>query len=196
MPDGGTLAHFDFLKAFFKDRHTIGAVAPTSRGVARRMAKLGDVATAATIAEFGPGTGAITFSLLDALPADSRMWAFEIYEPFVEHLRREVTDPRFTLLEQSATEIEALRQREVPDGFDAVISSIPFSLIGPDTTRQIVRAVARSLRPDGVFVALQYHPTFLRPFLTEEFAQVRRHPYLWNIPPTLLLTARGARQRN
>jgi phosphatidylethanolamine/phosphatidyl-N-methylethanolamine N-methyltransferase len=196
MPEGGALAHLDFLRAFFKDRHTIGAVAPTSRGVARRMARLGDVQSARSIAEFGPGTGAITFSLLEALPADSRIWAFEVYTPFVEHLQREVTDPRFTLLERSAADIEDVRQREVPDGFDAVISSIPFSLIGPDTTRQILRAVARSLRPDGVFVALQYHPTFLRPFLLEEFAQVRRNPYLWNIPPTLLLTARGPRRPN
>ncbi|MSP23009.1 MAG: methyltransferase domain-containing protein [Dehalococcoidia bacterium] len=194
MPESGTLAHFDFLKAFFTDRHTVGAVTPTSRAVARRMAHLGNVQAARNIAEFGPGTGAITFSLLETLPADSHMWAFEIHRPFVEHLQRAVRDPRFTLLEQSATTIEEVRQRAVPDGFDAVISSIPFSLIGLDTTRQIIRAVARSLKPGGTFVALQYHPTFLRPFLMEEFTQVRRSLHLWNIPPTLLLTGRVVRQ--
>jgi phospholipid N-methyltransferase len=157
------------------------------------MAKLGGVQHARAIAEFGPGTGAITHELLRALPADGRMWAFEVYAPFAAHLRETVHDSRFTLLERSAAEIGDVRQREVPAGFDAVISSIPFSLIGPEGTREIVRAVAQNLRPGGMFVALQYHPTFLRPFLLEAFEQVRRNPYLWNIPPTLLLTGRGVR---
>lgn len=189
------LARWDFLKAYFKDWHTVGAVAPTSRAVARKMASLGGVQYAKAIAEFGPGTGAITTELLAALPTDGRMWAFEVYEPFVEHLREHVHDSRFTLLQRSAAEIGEIRRAEVPGGFDAVISSIPFSLIGPEGTREIVQAVAENLRPGGMFVALQYHPTFLRPYLLEAFEQVRRNPYPWNIPPTLLLTGRGVRRR-
>ena len=197
MPDQtGGVAYRDFLKAFFRDRQTVGAVAPTSRGVARKMAQLGGVSLAHSVAEFGPGTGAITHSLLAALPPDGRLWGFEIYAPFAEHLRKTVHDSRFTLMERSATEIEEIRARDVPNGFDTVISSIPFSLIGPDTTREIVRAVGQSLRPGGTFVALQYHPTFLAPYLREGFEQVRRHVYVWNIPPTLLLTARGVRRRS
>ncbi len=197
MPEQtGGVAYKDFLKAFFRDRQTVGAVAPTSGGVARKMAQLGGVSLAHSIAEFGPGTGAITHALLAALPTDGRMWAFEVYAPFAEHLRKHVTDSRFVLLERSAADIAQVREQEVPGGFDTVISSIPFSLIGPDTTREIVRAVAKSLRPGGTFVALQYHPTFLAPYLREEFEQVRRNVYLWNVPPTLLLTARGARKRS
>jgi phospholipid N-methyltransferase len=191
----GGVARWDFLKAFVRDWHTVGAVAPTSRGVARKMASLGGVQYAKAIAELGPGTGAITRELLAALPPDGRMWAFEVYEPFARHLRETVHDARFTLLEQSAAEVPALRRREAPAGFDAVISSIPFSLIGPEGTREIVRGVAESLRPGGMFVALQYHPTYLRPYLLEAFEQVRRNPYAWNVPPwTLLLTARGVRR--
>ncbi len=188
------VARWDFLKAYISDWHTVGAVAPTSRAVARKMASLGGVHYARNIAEFGPGTGAITHELLAALPADGRMWAFEVYGPFVEHLRKTVHDARFTLLERSAADLGEIRRAEVPTGFDAVISSIPFSLIGPEGTREVVRAVAQNLRPGGMFVALQYHPTFLRPYLLEEFEQVRRNPYLWNIPPTLLLTGRGVRR--
>lgn len=189
----GSVARWDFLKAYVNDWHTVGAVAPTSAGVARKMAALGGVSMAHAIAEFGPGTGAITHSLLAALPPDGRMWAFEVYQPFVEHLREHVKDPRFNLLERSAAELGEVRRRDVPDGFDAVISSVPFSLLGADLTRDIVRAVAENLRPGGTFVALQYHPTYLAPYLRESFQQVRRHVYLWNIPPTLLLVARGAR---
>ena len=123
------------------------------------------------------------------------MWAFEVYEPFLEHLQQNIHDARFTLLNRSAAELGEIRRAEVPDGFDAVISSVPFSFIGPEGTREIVRAVAENLRPGGMFVALQYHPTFLKPFLSAEFEQVRRNPYAWNIPPTILFTGRGVRRR-
>ncbi len=189
----GSVARWDFLKAYVKDWHTVGAVAPTSASVARKMASLAGVSTAQRIAEFGPGTGAITHSLLEALPSDGRMWAFEIYRPFLEHLREHVHDSRFVLLEQSAAELGEVRRREVPNGFDAVISSLPFSFLGPELTRDIVQAVAENLRPGGTFVALQYHPTFLPPHLRQSFQQVRRHLHLWNVPPTFLFTARGTR---
>lgn len=182
-----------FLTAFIRDRKTIGAVAPTSRGVAKRMARMARVRRAKAVAELGPGTGAITHELLAALPADGHLWGFEIYPPFVEQLRESVRDPRFTLLGESAETLTRVREEHVPEGFDAVISSIPFSLLGAEQTAAMLRIVAQSLRPAGVFVALQYHPRFLAPHLREAFAEVRREVYPLNIPPALLLRARGPR---
>ena len=179
-----------FLRAFFRDRKTIGAVAPTSRGVSRRIARLAAVESAQRVAEFGPGTGAITHELLAALPAEARLWGFEIHPPFVRHLREAIDDPRLAVLDDSAEAIGELRGREAPDGFDAIVSSIPFSLIGPEQTPAILRAAHDALRPGGRFVALQYHPRFLPPFLRAEFGRVEREVYLWNIPPATLLSAR------
>lgn len=179
-----------FLRAFFRDRRTIGAVAPTSRGVARRIARLAAVERAQRMVEFGAGTGAITSELLAAMPDDGRLWAYEIHPPFVQHLRAAVGDPRFNVLETSAEAIGELRDREAPDGFDAIVSSIPFSLIGPEQTPVILRAARKALRPGGRFVALQYHPRFLAPFLRDEFGRIEREVYPWNIPPATLLSAR------
>jgi phosphatidylethanolamine/phosphatidyl-N-methylethanolamine N-methyltransferase len=179
-----------FLRAFIRDRRTIGAVAPTSRGVGRRIAQLADIGSARRVAEFGPGTGAITHELLAALPADGRIWAFELHAPFVEHLRTTVDDPRLQVVPESAETIGAVREQAVSEGFDAIVSSIPFSLIGRDLTPVILRAAHEALRPGGVFVALQYHPRFLPPFLRAEFGRVERELYLWNIPPATLLHVR------
>ncbi len=74
------------------------------------------------------------------------------------------------------------------------MSAVPFSLMGPAHTTQILRAAARALRPDGVFVALQYHPRYLAPLLRAEFAVVEREVYPWNIPPAVLLRARDPRR--
>jgi len=190
------LSWWSFFKAFLSDRQRIGAVAPTSAGVGRRMAQLGDIAHARNIVEFGAGTGPITAQILEALPADGRMWAFEIHEPFVEHLRSSITDPRFTVLAESAEHVRELRAREAPEGFDAIICSIPFSLLPPPVTSGILAAAAEALRPGGVFVALQYHPTYLRPIMREHFEHVTRTFYPWNVPPTLLLSGRGSRHSN
>jgi phosphatidylethanolamine/phosphatidyl-N-methylethanolamine N-methyltransferase len=179
-----------FLRAFIRDRRTIGAVAPTSAGVGRRIARLADIEHAHRVAEFGPGTGAITHGLLAALPADGRIWAFELHPPFVEYLRRTVDDARLEVVPESAETIGAVRERGVSEGFDAIVSSIPFSLIGPELTPVILRAVHEALRPGGVFVALQYHPWFLPPFLRAEFGRIERELYLWNIPPATLLHVR------
>ena len=184
---------WSFFKAFLQDRQTIGAVAPTTHGAGRAMARLAGVHEAKRVVEFGPGTGAITAALLEALPTDGRLWAYEIYEPFLEHLRANVLDPRLTLLAESAEGIRALRDAEAPGGLDAIVCSIPFSLLPPPVTSGILAAAADALRPGGAFVALQYHPTYLPRILREHFQTVHRNFHPWNIPPAMLLTARGQR---
>ena len=114
--------------------------------------------------------------------------------PFLEHLREHVDDARFELLEESAEQVAAYAKRELEHGFDAVISSLPFSLMGPELTRSVLRAAGEALRPGGVLVALQYHPTFLLPYLRAEFEQVRREFHPLNLPPVLLLHARQPRR--
>ena len=183
-----------FFEGMFRAWGTVGAVAPTSRGVARRITNLAQAEAGHVVAELGPGTGAITRELLAVLPADGHLWAFEVYPPFVAHLREMVDDSRLTVVAESAEAIGGLTAREGLPDLDAVVSSLPFSLMGPEKTTEILRAVARALRPGGVFVALQYHPWHLAPLLRAEFAVVEREVYPWNIPPALLLRARRPRQ--
>ena len=170
----------NFLRAFFQHRKTIGAVVPTSQRVSRRMARWAGVESAQAVAEFGPGTGVITHHLLNALPPTGRLWGFEVYRPFVDYLEESISTVRATA-------------PEAADGFDAIVSSIPFSLIGLEQSRTILREAARSLRRGGSFVALQYHPKFLAPLLSEQFEVVEREIHLFHLPPVFLLRARNPR---
>lgn len=183
------MSGWHFLAAFVRARRTVGAVAPTSRGLARRMAARAAVRSAGLVAELGPGTGAITAELLAAMRPDSQLWAFELYPPFVEHLRGSVRDRRFNLVAESAELIDLARQQAGLARFDAIVSAIPFSLLPRAQTRRMLRAAAEALDRDGVLVALQYHPRYLPPLLRAEFAVVEREFFPWNLPPALLLRA-------
>lgn len=181
------------VTAFLKHAKTIGAVWPTSRRVANRMAQLAHAADAYAVAEFGSGTGAITVPLLAAMPRDARLWGFEVYAPFAERLQATITDPRFTLVTESAETIGQVCTGASAQGFDAIVSSIPFSLLNADETHRIIEAAARALRPGAPFIALQYHPFYLGPYLRQHFDTVTRHVSPWNVPPVTLFHARNVR---
>jgi phospholipid N-methyltransferase len=190
----GRQSAWGFLREFLGSARRIGAVAPTSRGVARRMARLAGVGASEAVLEFGSGTGPITRELLRELPADGRLWGFEIHPPFIEALQTSIADSRFLLRQQSAAEAAAVREQERPQGFDAIICSLPFSLFPTSLTNDIIVAAGRALRPGGSFVALQYLPFYLPPFLDAHFRSVRREFYPWNIPPVFLYTCRDPRE--
>jgi phospholipid N-methyltransferase len=184
----------DFLRSFFQDYRTVGAVRETSRGVAERIVELSGVKNAVRIAEFGCGTGPITKVILERMPESAKLWGYEIHEPFVKHLKQTIHDPRFTLFEESATAIAQHREERNEPPFDAIISTIPFSYLERSMTIEILRTVIDSMTDEGTFVALQYHPTYLPPMLRREFDSVKREIYPLNIPPTTLLTATKPRR--
>jgi phosphatidylethanolamine/phosphatidyl-N-methylethanolamine N-methyltransferase len=184
----------DFLRSFFQDYKTVGAIRETSRGVAKRICHLADISSASRVAEFGCGTGPITEVILEELRSDGLLWGFEVHEPFVEHLRSNIRDQRFHLFEESATNVVQHRaQAELPP-FDAVISTIPFSYLSHQQSTELLEAVIDTLSDDGRFVALQYHPTYLPPLLRRHFDHVTRDIYLWNVPPVNLFTATRPRR--
>jgi phospholipid N-methyltransferase len=193
-PDRERISHSDFLRSFFRDYRTVGAIRETSAGVARRIAELAGVSNARYIAELGCGTGPITKIILQQMPEDAILWGYEIHEPFAEHLKRVFIDPRFTLHTTTANELPQHRKAANLPPFDAVISTIPFSYLTRHQSTDLLRAVIDTMSDDGRFVALQYHPTYLPPMLRREFDQVDRELYFWNLPPATLLTATKPRR--
>lgn len=182
-----------FLRGYLRDRTAVGSVTPSSAGLSRAIARLAGTSQRRAVAELGAGTGPITQALLDALPPDGRLWAFEIKPDFVRMLRGRFDDPRLTIVEGSATEAPEIARAAGIDGFDAVVSAIPFSLLGRELTRELLRRSDDAMAPGAPFVALQYHPWYLPPLLRERFGHVERRVYLGNLPPAQLLRAHRAR---
>ena len=185
----GLVDRLAFLRAYVRDFRAVGAVTPTSASVSRAIADYVGTPKRRAVAELGAGTGPITRALLEALPPDGRLWAFEISDEFVEHLRATIDDPRLTVVPLSAAEAPRIVREAGLEGFEAVASAIPFSLLGKALTRDLLGKTIEAMVPGAPFVALQYHPTYLPPLLREQFGPIERRFCLWNLPPALLLRA-------
>ncbi len=153
------------------------------------MARLAEIPHRYRVAELGPGTGPITEAILRLLPEHGRLWACEIDPQFLAHLHAKFRDPRLTILQRDARDLREVADELGIDGFDAVISAIPFRLLGPDATARFLGSVRTAMRPGAPFVAVQYDPWFLSPLLQAEFGNWRRTFFPWNIPPATLLRA-------
>jgi len=81
-----------FIKNSVKDFYRVGAVAPSSRFLAERMARATLINNAQTIIELGAGTGAITKELLKILPLQGRLTILEINPDFVSFLEKNFND--------------------------------------------------------------------------------------------------------
>ena len=178
-----------FLGEFLRNPRELGSVTPSSQYLTRAVVGEIDVARATRIAELGPGTGVFTRALLERLAPDGELLAVETNQEFVDLLRREIQDPRLVVVCASAERLAELAAERGWDGADAVVSGIPYSLLPRSVTAGILRAAARTLRSDGLFVGYQYS-VYLRPFLKAVFGNVRYRFVLRNVPPAFVYASR------
>ena len=185
-PRGERLA---FLRGFLRHHRTVGSVTPTSASMSRVMARAAGASQRRAVAELGAGTGPITAALLEQLPPDGRLWAFEIDPEFARLLRSRFDDPRLTIVEASAAEAPRVAREAGLAGFDAVVSALPFAVLGRPLSREILAGAAAAMTPGAPFVAIQYRPDYLPPLLRERFGPVERRFHVWNVPPAFVMRA-------
>jgi phospholipid N-methyltransferase len=182
-------SRLSFLKQWVKNPRELGSITPSSRFLTREVVDRIDFTRARRIAELGPGTGVFTQAILDRLAPDGQLLAVDTNAGFVEHLRREIPDPRLQVRQASAERIDALVAEAGWSGVDAVVSGIPYSLLPRPVMRTILEATRRALGDDGLFVGYQYSK-MLRPHLLDVFGNVRYRPVLLNLPPAFVYVCR------
>jgi phosphatidylethanolamine/phosphatidyl-N-methylethanolamine N-methyltransferase len=184
-----------FFKQWVKNPREIGSVTPSSRFLTREVVQPIKDRGARFVVELGPGTGVFTHALLDALPPDGKILAIDTNAAFIEHLRREIRDPRLTPLHGSAEDADKLIAEAGWPAADAVISGIPYSLLPKPVMFGILEAARRALREDGLFTGYQYS-RMLRPHLLQVFGNVHYRSVLLNLPPAFVYRCRvrGAAQ--
>ena len=154
-----------FLARWIKSPQWIGAVAPSSRGLARAMAR--EVAPQGTgfVVELGGGTGSITSALLDHGVAPDRLVVVERDYTLAAILRKRF--PGVRIVRGDAGELSALLGSLGIDQVDTVVSSLPLLSMPKLVRRRIVDASVAVLAEDGSFIQFTYGVA--SPFPAPEF---------------------------
>ena len=171
-----------FFRSFLKSPKEVGSVIPSSRFLEKRIVKSADVARAGLIVELGPGTGGTTRALLRTMRPDATLLAIEINPRFTRLLRLTVKDPRLIVHRGSASDISAALEKHRLAPPDVILSGIPFSTMTRADGIAVLRAVKKSLAPDGRFVAYQFRDR-VESLGRRVFGPAHKTTELLNVPP-------------
>ena len=184
---------------------------PSSRYLANALIRPIDFRRARTVVELGPGTGAVTNEILKRLRPDGRLFAVDINQTFIRHLRNTCHDPRLIPLCGSAVDLRSLLAahdiglhdiglHDVAP-VDAVVSSLGLSAMDHRTRTSILNQVGACLVSTGTMTQYQYLGHLDIPrfkirgfnearFLRRFFGDVSVGHVILNVPPALVFTCR------
>lgn len=147
----------------------------------KRLVRGVDFGRARTLVELGVGDGCVTRELLRRMHPDARLVSLEINPAFVEACRA-LDDPRLTLVEACATQLPEVLKREGLGEVDAVVSSLPLSIMDPSAVEAILDVSRSVLRQGGRFLQYQYSLAHHQS-LCRRYGAVEVDFTLFNIPP-------------
>jgi len=183
-----------FFVRWLKAPHRIGAVAPSSRHLARAIAQeVADVGPGPVI-ELGGGTGSVTRALLEAGIAPERLIVVERDELLYRHLREHF--PKIRVLRGDA---RRLRKLLAPLGITAaaaVVSGLPLISMPRPTRNRIIAESFALLASGAPFVQFTYGLT--SPIARERLGlKGRIAARVWaNIPPASVWRYERRRERD
>lgn len=186
-----------FLREFIARPGVIGAVAPSSVHLARRMVQGLDLAGADAVVEFGPGSGVFTKQILPRLGRHTRFFAVERNAAMAALVRDQF--PGTAVFEDNAAHVDRLcAQQGIGQdgrgGVDYILSGLPWPSFSDQLRTDILEAAHRALKPGGTLVTFGYHigltmrgAWHFRREVRRIFSSMSISPVVWrNIPPAFI----------
>lgn len=176
---------FKFFKEGIRNIKTVGTVTRSSRYLCDKIINHSKIHQAKVIVELGAGDGVLTKRILDRMPDDCKLIAFEINDMFVDTLSA-IDDDRLVIAADSAENIRQYLDQEGLEQADIVYSAIPFSVFPKELARSIVTKSKDVLAPGGEY--LQIHYSLIEKKLYESvFGSVEIFFQPLNIPPAFII---------
>jgi phospholipid N-methyltransferase len=174
-----------FISEFFKNKSEIGAVAPSSKFLGKKMYGGIDFSEVKCIVEFGPGTGVFTKEILKRMNSDACMIIFETNPNFFQKLTEDIKDDRVLILNESAEKIGEYLALENQEKADYIISSLPLTVFPKELKENILKGAAENLSKKGQYIQFQYSLNAHK-LLKETFGSVKLAFSLINVPPAFV----------
>ncbi len=190
-----------FAAEALADYKTTGAVAPSSRYLARAMLQPLVFEPGCVVVELGPGTGVMTRALLEALPPASTLLAFEISDRFYGYLKGKFPDQRLVLLNTGAQHLQDELNKRGYERVDAIVSSLALGFFSNADRRRLLESFITVMDDQTIFTQYQYMQGMemqngklrrfsVQPLLEEYFDTVRCKTVWRNIPPAFVFACR------
>lgn len=171
-----------FLRGLIANPRKVGAIAPSSFGLAKLMAASLEIDPHRFTLELGPGTGAITQALLDAgLPA-KKLIAIEHSGHFVRQLAARFSGAEF--VQGDVFEIKSLMaHRRLAGGIGGTISGLPLLTLPVANRQGLYEDVFDLMEPGAPLVQFTYRPAPPVPTDGTSFETRCAGRVLRNLPP-------------
>lgn len=180
-----------FFKQWLRSPRSMGSVIPSSRALARAVAKETVWSPGRFVVELGGGTGAITRGLLEAGIAPDSLLVIELERHLYEYLRD--TFPACRVVQGDATRLAEILERQGIRDVATVISGLPMVNMPKAFKRAVVEQAFRAVGESGVVLQYSYSPVC--PIPADELgvdARIARF-VPWNVPPAFVWRYRRRR---
>ena len=170
-----------FIRSWFGQPLSTGAVTPSGRALARTMARYVDSSTAGPVVELGPGTGPVTEALIAEGIAPERLVLVEFNPTFCQLLQ--VRFPAATVVQGDAYRLRRLLGGPLQQPAAAILSGLPLVTKPLRMRLRLLRDALELLRPGAPFVQFTYA---VMPPIPKKLAGVRAEASerIWkNVPP-------------
>lgn len=191
MADGIT-----FLRNFFRQPGTVGAIAPSGQVLAKLMVQSVDWTAAKVVLEYGPGTGVFTEQIAKTRSPGTQVIAIEQSPELAQLTRSRV--PEIEVVQDSVANVEAICRQRGIERVDAVLCGLPWASFPESLQQSCFDAMLRVLAPGGVFATFAYWQGLLLPAgqrfrrrLMTTFDSVHYSPTAFrNLPPAFVYRCR------
>lgn len=143
--------HYIFLRRFFSEPSSIGAIFPSSQILAKKMVcKMGYQVRPLRYLEVGAGSGAITKQIAKKITAKDTLDVVEQDHAFCNVLKKKYAHlTNVSLYEMSILDF---KQKE----YDCIFSSLPLNVFTPEMVEKILLKYKSLIKPGGYIVFFEY----------------------------------------
>ncbi len=181
-----------FLNNFKDNAVRTGAIAPSSKTLAKYITDIALLDERKCIVELGSGTGSFTKEIIKKKSKGSLFFSLEINKYFAE--KTKTCCPDATIHNDSAENIQKYLKEAQKDECDCIISGLPWSCFDEKYQTDLIDRIYESLERNGEFLTFAYLQSSFLPqgikfkkLLNDRFKVVIQTKIIWNnLPPAFV----------
>lgn len=172
-----------FIVEYIKHPRKIGAVAPSSKCLSRKMMEPIHFDSANVIVEYGPGTGSFTRELIAKRRSGTVLLLIEQNQQFCSQLEQKYSNlDNVYVIHGCAENVNLYLEQYGLQKADYIVSGLPFTSLPKGVSDHILSATKEALGDNGRFITFQYS-LVKRRFFEQYFSITDSLKEMRNLPP-------------